>query len=457
MFHPLWCLDAQRKGMVIEMNERVIYDYLRSKGMNAYGASGLLGNLYAESALNPKNLQNSSEKKLGLSDDEYTKRVDDGRYQNFVHDSAGYGLAQWTYWSRKQNLLNFAKSRGASIGDLQMQLDFLMKEIQTGYPTMLATLQTASSVLEASNSVLLNFERPADQSEKVQKLRASYGQKYYDEFVKADPAAGIGAVERVLGVAKAEEGYLEKASNKNLDDKTANVGSNNYTKYARDLDSIGYFNGKKNGYAWCASFVAWCFVNAFGMETAQTLLCHPARGDGASCTMGRLYYREAGRYYKSGPKAGDQIFFTKDNGKNCNHTGLVTKVENGTVYTIEGNTSSAVGVVDNGGCVRAKSYPLTYAKIDGYGRPRYELIAEEDDNMDVNRFAELYEEYRKTLQDNDCGSWSKKAREWAVESGLIAGGGTLPDGTPNYMWADTLTREQAAQLFYRFAKMAGLV
>ena len=64
-------------------------------------------------------------------------------------------------------------------------------------------------------------------------------------------------------------------------------------------------------------------------------------------------------------------------------------------------------------------------------------------------------EQRKELQDNDCGSWSKEARDWATSIGLIAGGGTLPDGQPNYMWADTLTREQAAALFFRFAQMMG--
>ena len=152
-----------------------------------------MGNLFAESALNPKNLQNTYEKSLKLTDAEYTRRVDDGSYTNFVKDKAGYGLAQWTYWSRKQNLLNFAKSQGKSIGDLNMQLDFLYKELTTGgYKTLWNNLKTATSVLEASNQVLFNFERPADQSEKVQAKRASYGQEYYDMFAAASSAPTIG-------------------------------------------------------------------------------------------------------------------------------------------------------------------------------------------------------------------------------------------------------------------------
>ena len=149
-------------------NAQIIWNYLKSKGLNDFGTAGLMGNLFAESALNPQNLQNTYEKSLKLTDAEYTKKVDDGSYTNFVKDKAGYGLAQWTYWSRKENLLNFAKSQGKSIGDLNMQLDFLHQELTTGgYLVLWNKLKTASSVLEASNEVLFNFERPADQSEKV--------------------------------------------------------------------------------------------------------------------------------------------------------------------------------------------------------------------------------------------------------------------------------------------------
>lgn len=106
-------------------NEEKIWNHLYAKIGNPYGVAGLMGNLYAESTLNPKNLQQTYEKKLGYTDDTYTAAVDDGSYTNFVKDSAGYGLAQWTYWSRKQALLTYAQGKGASIGDLETQLDFL--------------------------------------------------------------------------------------------------------------------------------------------------------------------------------------------------------------------------------------------------------------------------------------------------------------------------------------------
>lgn len=163
-------------------NEERIWGFLVGKGMSEAGAAGLMGNLYAESGLNPQNLQNTYEKKLGYTDAAYTAAVDSGKYQNFVKDSAGYGLAQWTYWSRKQNLLNFARAAGKSIGDLDMQLDFLFKELSESYKSVLATLKTATSVRAASDSVLLNFERPANQGETVRAKRASYGQSYFDKY-----------------------------------------------------------------------------------------------------------------------------------------------------------------------------------------------------------------------------------------------------------------------------------
>ena len=162
--------------------EQKIWQYFKSKGLNDYGIAGLMGNLYAESGLRPTNLQNTYEKKLGLADEEYTAAVDSGTYTNFVKDSAGYGLAQWTYWSRKQRLIDFAKQQKKSIGDLDMQLDFLYKELSENYKTVLKTLCSATSVLEASNSVLLNFERPADQSVTVQNRRAGFGNTYYDKY-----------------------------------------------------------------------------------------------------------------------------------------------------------------------------------------------------------------------------------------------------------------------------------
>jgi hypothetical protein len=167
-------------------NEEKIWNYLKAQGLTDCGVAGLMGNLYAESGLIPTNLQNSYEKKLGYTDAAYTEAVDSGAYSNFVRDSAGYGLAQWTYWSRKQALLDYAKAAGKSVGDLETQLGFLMQELAGSFKAVLNTLKSATTVKAASNAVLLQFERPADQSASVQTKRAGYGQTYYDKYAAED-------------------------------------------------------------------------------------------------------------------------------------------------------------------------------------------------------------------------------------------------------------------------------
>lgn len=163
-------------------DEKAMWSYLFSKIGNEFGVAGLLGNLYPESALRSDNLQNSYESKLGYTDASYTAAVDSGKYDNFVHDSAGYGLAQWTCWSRKEALLAFAKAQKRSIGDWRMQLDFLMKELSESYTGVLKVLKAATSVKQASDAVLTQFERPADQSTAAKNRRANFGQRFYNAY-----------------------------------------------------------------------------------------------------------------------------------------------------------------------------------------------------------------------------------------------------------------------------------
>ena len=168
--------------------EKTIWNYFIVKGMSPAGVAGLMGNLYAESGLNPQNLQNTYEKRLGFTDASYTAAVDSGAYANFVRDGAGYGLAQWTYWSRKEAMLNYAKKTGASIGDLIMQLDFMYQELK-GYVAVFQVLRTAQTVKEASDIVLTKYERPADMSGAVKAKRASYGQAFYDAYTTEKEAS----------------------------------------------------------------------------------------------------------------------------------------------------------------------------------------------------------------------------------------------------------------------------
>ena len=168
--------------------------------------------------------------------------------------------------------------------------------------------------------------------------------------------------DKVISVAKNEVGYLEKKSNKDLDNKTANAGNGNFTKYARDFDEKykDFYNGKKNGYDWCDMFVDWCFVTAFGVNRALELLCQPKKSCGAGVGFSCDYYKNKGQFYTK-PEIGDQIFFKNSKGVRT-HTGLVVNLDNKYVYTIEGNTGEGV---------REKKYSISSSSIYGYGRPKY--------------------------------------------------------------------------------------
>lgn len=147
-------------------NTAAVYKYLtQTMGLNKAAACGVMTNINAESAMSPINLQNTYNSKFGLSDSAYTKKVDNGTWTRFKTDSAGYGLCQWTSSGRKGNLLNRARSKKTSIGNINMQLGFLNTELQS-YPSVLATLRNvpnnAAGAYIAAAQFCLVFEAPAN-------------------------------------------------------------------------------------------------------------------------------------------------------------------------------------------------------------------------------------------------------------------------------------------------------
>lgn len=198
---------------------------------------------------------------------------------------------------------------------------------------------------------------------------------------------------KVIEIASAEVGYLEKATNAHLDSHTANAGRANYTKYARDLFRAGYYNGSKQGQPWCDQWFDWLFLQMCGnKDKAQEMICQTG-SLGAGCRYSANYYRKQGRFFKT-PKVGDQVFFGPSGAEK--HTGLVYFVSDKYVYTIEGNTSGASGVVANGGGVCRKQYPLGYSQISGYGRPRYDKEITVDGQWDTDLTERLQEIFGTT-------------------------------------------------------------
>lgn len=200
------------------------------------------------------------------------------------------------------------------------------------------------------------------------------------------------AIEKVILIAKNEIGYLEKKSNSQLDSMTGNAGSNNYTKYWRDVKP------EYQGQPWCAAFISWCFMKAFGLEKAKKLLKHWPY---VYCpTLGELFTKNAN------PKIGDIVIFYHNG--TFTHTGLVTAVIGDRFYTIEGNTSGASGIIANGGGVCAKSYLNSQMPGTKFCTPDYSIVSDtaapsksENISSNTTQIGEKYMFEPKTVKAGD--------------------------------------------------------
>ncbi len=332
-------------------NEEKIWNYLAAAGLTACGAAGLMGNLYAESGLIPANLQNTYEKKLGYTDAAYTAAVDSGAYTNFAKDGAGYGLAQWTYHTRKAALLAFAKEAGKSVGDLEIQLAFLVHELGGSFPAVLSALKTAKTVREASDAVLLKFERPANQGETVKQKRAQYGQVYYDRYAKGDAMTEQEMRAKVVSIAQSYIGCNERdGSHKKIIDLY-----NSHKPLARGY-AVKYTD------AWCSTF-----ASAVAIQAGLTGIIPTECG----CQKHIELFKKLGSWQENDahvPSPGDYIFYdwqdsgVGDNKGAADHVGIVEKVAGNTITVIEGNYSNAV---------KRRTLAVNGRYIRGYGVPKY--------------------------------------------------------------------------------------
>ncbi|MDY3619323.1 CHAP domain-containing protein [Agathobaculum sp.] len=234
----------------------------------------------------------------------------------------------------------------------------------------------------------------------------------------------MGMADKVLAAAERWLGYLEKRSNSQLTSLGANAGDGNYTIFA-----VRYKERWGEDYQaqpWCAVFVSDMLFEGCGREIVPHFAYCPYSVEG---------FKRRGQWHKDKPKRGDVIFFRDSRGVAC-HVGLVSSVGGGKVVTIEGNTSSAAGVVANGGCVRKKSYDLNYAGILGYGRPAYE----EDEEMSYEQFKAYMSQYQKEQEKNaNVPKSAEKAWPMAKDAGVLDG--TMPNAP--------LTRAQYAVTLQR--------
>ena len=355
-----------------------LYRAFRKAGMTIEGACASLAQIQDESHFIVNNVQDG----FGWSDDDYTWAVDNGTYGDFCTDEIGYGLIQLTHSDRKTAFWNFTQIRKQSIGDLDNQTAYILWELYKKFPGIWAQLCTSHDLYALTWLLLDKWENPDEKEQNMierygfaqewlkqaQALEASGALNEEEDTQHQSQTSGVeAAIGKVLALAKSEVGYHEKASNAGLDTKDGNNGSGNWTKYGRDLDNDPtFYNGKKNGYAWCDQFVDWLFFTCFGSSTAMKMLCQPQNSAGAGCSYSAQYYKAAGRWTRD-PQPGDQIFFFDDSGQ-INHTGIVESVNGNTVTTIEGNSSDRVAR-------RQYEYDINGGYIAGYGRPLWELAS----------------------------------------------------------------------------------
>ena len=325
------------------MTESDIFKKCVALGMTKAGAAGCTANILAESRGIPNNVENRST----MSDEEYTAAVDSGSYDGFCEDRLGYGLFQYTLPSRKEKYLSYFQGHGVSIGDADTQFYFAAKEMREDYAFVWNVLTHTASPYDAAYVMCAQFERPKN-TEASAEQRGKSAKEIYERCASAGVKKVYYNPQKVIDWAYSQVGYHE--------------GANNWNKYAEIMDKVkDFYNGIKQNQPYCDGWFDCGFYVGYGREAALYLLCQPEKSCGAGCKYSAQYYDAAGRFYRSGPEPGDQIFFGTD-WDHVNHTGLVVAVKNGRVYTIEGNTSDMVA---------ERNYALDGGGIFGYGRPRW--------------------------------------------------------------------------------------
>lgn len=247
----------------------------------------------------------------------------------------------------------------------------------------------------------------------------------------------------IIEIALAEVGYLEKATNSQLNSKTANAGYNNWTKYGKwYAENVAHDSSYANAY-WCDMYKTWC-ANQAGVTSDQIPYT-------AYCPSGVNWFKNKGMWHASGsytPKKGDVIYYKNASGIAC-HVGFVYDVYGGYVYTVEGNTSSTAGVVANGGAVAKKKYSLTYSRILGYGTPLYrdDLTSAEVKAL-INSLAptiiktEINKYFDQLSSITELSEWAKK--EGFMPNAIAAG---ITDGSSPLKHA---TREEFVSIIMRY-------
>lgn len=454
-----------------DQTEKRVWDFLKRNGMTDAGAAGCMGNFQAESGVSFTAVEKAKLQKLGMTAAQYLQGVDGGTYSRdrFIHDGVGFSLYQATYWTLKADLYDLAKARGTSAADESTVLDSFMAALKKYAPAVLKTLQSTDSVQEASDAVMLKFERPADQSAAARTRRAGYCRTFWEKYRNTEGGGGMG-ISSLAGYVNTNHVNQTKPRRGTVlyiiphcyvGQVTAKQGVDGFLPGSRGASSH-YVVGKNGDIGCCVDEKNRAWTTG-GDKTCMgwkgSSIDHYGVTIEVACDTVHPYWITDAAY-------GALVRLMADIAKRNGMGRLVWKADPSLVGQPEQQnvvvhrwfaSKACPGdyIFNRLGDICAKANAINFP-----AEPAPEAPKEEED-MDQNKFNDMFAvalaNYRHTLQDNESGEWSREAREWAVKEGIFQGSGeTLGNGEPNYMWEDLLTREQAAALLFRFAKDHGL-
>ncbi len=456
-------------------NEVLIWNFFKSNNFSDYGIASIMGNLYAESGLNPLNLQNYFNSQLNYSDKDYTFAVDNNIYTNFVYDCAGYGLAQWTFWSKKQELLNYAKKNNSSIGDLNLQLSFLLQDLKNNYTNLYNQLKIIKDIELGSNLFLIEYERPADQSNSAKEKRISYAKDFFNKYgmgVKnmkysdSNPPLqcimtnstcykGTGKMQ-VKGILWHSTGannptlkrYVQPSSNdKNYTQLMNMLGKNQYNNDWNHIylqAGVNAFIGKlNNGTVTTVQTLPWDY-RPWGCGSGPKGSCNNGWIQFEICEDGlndanyfNLIYREACEL---------TAFLCKKYNIDPKGTVIVNGVKVPTILCHKDSNTLGFGTAH----ADVLHWFPKFGKNMTTVRNDVQAIlnGEDEEDMTQEKFDEMMNNWLINLAKQPPSSWSANDRVWCEQNRIING-----DNSGNMMYKKYVTREEMAAIIHRLYKL----
>ena len=263
---------------------------------------------------------------------------------------AVYAVKTTTDPDNPQEVATIDDSKKAILTDIFWEMNQISSRTETRTETVITETDDGhGNIVETESTVTQTYLYITVSHKTAEEMAAQYG---FDEEQKEQLAELLAEENRSLWSAVLYGIYTEDGAIVSVAlSQVGNVGGEPYWSWYG-------FSGRVE---WCACFVSWC-ANECGYIDTGVIPQY------AGCVNGVQWFKDRGQWMDGSaePAPGMIIFFDWDdeNGQDglSDHTGIVEKVENGRVYTIEGNS---------GDSVRQNSYPVGHYEVLGYGCPDF--------------------------------------------------------------------------------------